>query len=272
VLAPRVVLTAGHCRSLTLSYAVLAPNAEGQTATGSSDWTSYNGDPATSSDTLLIFLDSPITLASYPVLGASQVTAGTSVVDVGRTLNGNITMNDYVSPPVTIEGPGTPLGFPFNYEATPDISQDGDSGGPIELVGVSPHTVVAIVDTDTVEQNITDAGASPIDLFARLDVVRDTLLAQIASHPDGGSPQTDGGLADAGRATKDAGKAEAGAPPHDAGVSADAGGTAKGAPAPSSGGSCAISEAPGTEPGVLAMVGLLFAALPLRRRRGPVAS
>lgn len=197
VLAPRVVLSAGHCRSLTKSYNVLAPNADNQMANGSSDWTSYNGDPATSSDTLLIFLDTPITLTSYPTISDSQVPTGTAVLDVGRTLNGAITMDDYYSPPVTIEGPGTPLGFPFNYEASPDISEDGDSGGPIEVPGSVPHLVVAIVDTDTIEQNITEA--SPIDLFARLDVVHDAIVAQIASHADAGAPAVD-----SGRAEKDA--------------------------------------------------------------------
>lgn len=133
VLAPRVVLTAGHCRSLTNSYEIVAPNAGNQQSTASSDWTSYNGDPATSSDTLLIFLDSPIVLSTYPQIGDEPVAQGTAVVDIGRTLNGSITSTDYVSPTVTIEGPATSLGFPFNYEALPDISQDGDSGGPIEV-------------------------------------------------------------------------------------------------------------------------------------------
>jgi hypothetical protein len=252
VLAPRVVLSAGHCRSATKSYAVLAPNADGQTASGSSDWTTFNGNAATSSDTLLIFLDTPITLASYPVIGGAEVAAGTSVVDVGRTLNGAITMNDYYSPPVTIEGPATPLGFRFNYEATPDISEDGDSGGPIEVPGSSPHLVVAIVDTDTIEQNITDAGASPIDLFARLDVVHDEILAQIASHGDGGAPHVDAGE-DASRSEHDAG-----AKPRDA--AADL------APPPARGGSCTLTRAPDVNQLHWSFVALVPLALYRRRR------
>ena len=73
VLAPRVVLTAGHCRSATKTYAVAAPNAGNQQSTASSDWTTYNGDPATSSDTLLLFLDTPIVLTSYPQIASEPV-------------------------------------------------------------------------------------------------------------------------------------------------------------------------------------------------------
>jgi hypothetical protein len=195
LLAPRVVLTAGHCRSTKKTYSVSAPRADGQTATGSDDWTTFDGEAATSSDTLLIFLDQDMHLASYPTIAEGPVAAGTKVVDVGRTLNGAITDGSYVSGAVTIGGTGTALGFPYNYEAQPDVSQDGDSGGPIERVLGPAHTVVAIVDTDTIEQNI-DA-AVPIDLFARLDVVRTDILAQIASH------STHGGAHDAGE-TRDA--------------------------------------------------------------------
>ena len=224
VLAPRVVLTAGHCRSSTKTYAITAPNASGQQVSGSSDWTTFDGSAATSSDTLLIFLDAPITLASYPVIATGEVASGTAVVDVGRTLNGVITTQLYVSPTVTIQGPGDPLGFPYNYEALPDISQDGDSGGPIELVAPSssPHTVVAIVDTDTVEQNVTET--SPIDLFARLDIVRDAIVAQIATAASSASAQDAGASTDAapdGAARGDASAPDADA--HPAGADADAG-------------------------------------------------
>jgi MYXO-CTERM domain-containing protein len=180
LVAPRVVLTAGHCRSLTKSYVVTAPNANHQTATGSNDWTTYDNSIVTSSDTLLVFLDTPITIGSYPVLAPTEVAPGTVVVEIGRTLDGAIYDDLYVSAPVTISGSATPLGFPFNYQARPDLSQSGDSGGPLELLGATPHVIVATVDTDTVEQGI-DAG-TPIDFPARIDLVHDALQAQIAAH------------------------------------------------------------------------------------------
>jgi hypothetical protein len=261
VLAPRVVLTAGHCRSATKKYSVSAPNANHQTASGSNDWTTFDGEAATSSDTLLIFLESDIKLDVYPTIAASEVAAGTPVVDVGRTLNNVITTSVYVSPTVTIEGTGDSLGFHYNYQALPDISQDGDSGGPIELVNGAAHSVVAIVDTDTVEQNITET--TPIDLFARLDLVRDAMLQQISAHPsDAGSS------ADAG-----AKKSDAAGPLLDASASgtgkdaesepADAGHDDATARRTAADGSCAIG--PGA--GVRDMWPIAFAFVLLSRRR-----
>jgi hypothetical protein len=186
LLAPTVVLSAGHCQGIKKTYVVTAPNAGGQMASGSVSWTPYDGHPATSSDVLLVFLDTPIHLASYPTLSGSKVAPGTGVVDVGRTLDGTIGNSDYVSPPVTIEGDGSSLGFPLNYQALPDISENGDSGGPIMLAGT--HTIVAIVDTDTVEQNITEA--TPIDLFARVDLVKDAIEQQLAQAQAGDAGAT----------------------------------------------------------------------------------
>ena len=179
LLTPTVVLSAGHCRGRNSTYEVVAPNANGQSAHGSSRWSPFNGNPAASPDVLLVFLDTPIHIAAYPTLGAMQAAGGTQVVVIGRTLNGSIGMNDYESAAVTIQGPATALGFPYNYEASPDISETGDSGGPIMLAGT--HTIVAIVDTDTTEQNIAEP--SPIDLFARIDLEHDAIQSAIASGP-----------------------------------------------------------------------------------------
>jgi Trypsin len=190
LVSPTAVLTAGHCSlgsTVAPSFDIVAPNAldssgKPQTAHGSHDWSPYTNDPKKSSDVRLVFLDSPITIDHYPTIAVAEVAAGTKVVDVGRALNGTITQTDYVSPEVTINGDASSLGLPFNYQATPDISEDGDSGGPIELEDGS-HTIVALVDTDTVEQSITEA--TPIDMFVRLDLVRDRILAELAD-PDGG--------------------------------------------------------------------------------------
>ena len=196
LVAPKVVLTAGHCSlgAQTKSYDVIAPNApdssgKAQQAHGSNDWTPYDKDPKTSSDIRLIFLDSAISITQYPTIASGKVASGTKVVDVGRSLDGTITENDYVSGEVMLGEDGSSLGLPFNYQALPDVSEDGDSGGPIELEDGS-HTVVALVDTDTVEQQITET--TPIDLVVRLDLVRDRIEAQIAS-PDAGTGTSDAG-------------------------------------------------------------------------------
>ncbi len=247
LLAPRVVITAGHCRSASRSYEVLAPNAAGQRATASSDFTTYGGDPATSSDTLLLFLDTPVLLASYPEVSSAPVAPGTVVVAIGRTLDGTITMAEHVSPDVTIAGAGSSLGFPYNYEARPDLTESGDSGGPIEIAaqpdGSSGHVIVAIVDTDTVEQNINEE--EPIDLFARLDLVQGMIASQIAAH---------GGLSGTAPGGEQGG--EAGAP----------GG--EGAPSPVSGqGGCAVGGGHEAPPfAVVAWLAIALLAFVTRRR------
>ena len=175
LLSPNVVLSAGHCRGTGASFVVSAPFVETQ-ATASSSWSPFDDDPATSPDVLLIYLDSPITLTSYPTLMTTEALPGTAVVDIGRVLNGSIDTTNYKSPTVFLQGDAAALGFPFNYEALPDISQTGDSGGPIMLAGT--HTVAAIVDTDTVEQNIPET--VPIDLFARIDVVASVIQQKVA--------------------------------------------------------------------------------------------
>ena len=191
LLSPTVVLTAGHCKAST--YTVTAPNAANQTATASHDRSFFQGDPRSSHDVLLVFLDSPISIASYPTIASTEAPAGTAVVEVGRNQNGQITGSLWkTTDAVSISGPGDDLGFPYNYEARPDVSQDGDSGGEIVVAGT--HEIVAIVDTDTVEQSIPET--QPIDLFARVDQLHDDIEAAIASGPDVG---------DAGPADDDAG-------------------------------------------------------------------
>src|SRR5665213_3383028 len=123
LLSPTVVLTAGHCSlgsTVAASFDVIAPNApdasgKAQTAHASRDFSPYNKDVKTSSDMRMVFLDSPITIATYPSIAPAEVAAGTKVVDIGRALDGTITQSDYVSGEVVISGDATSLGLPFNY-------------------------------------------------------------------------------------------------------------------------------------------------------------
>lgn len=230
LLSPTVVMTAGHCKSTT--YTVTAPNASNQTATASRDQSFFQGDPRSSHDVLLVFLDSPISVATYPTIASSAATAGTEVVEVGRNQNGQITGSLWeTTAAVSILGGGDDLGFPYNYEARPDVSQDGDSGG--EVVKKGTHEVVAIVDTDTVEQGIAET--DPIDLFARIDQLHDDITNAIAAGPS------------------------------DAGTDSDASDQAAGPPAGSSGGCSASSRSTENLPAILAA--LACAAIVRRRRR-----
>lgn len=234
LLAPTVVLTAGHCKATT--YTVTAPNASNQTATSSHDQSFFQGDPRSSHDVLLVFLDAPISITTYPTIASDAAAAGTEVVEIGRNENGQITGSLWESTDaVSILGPGDDLGFPYNYEARPDVSQDGDSGGAIMKKGT--HEIVAIVDTDTVEQSIPET--DPIDLFARVDQLHGDIEAAMAAGP----------------------------PSNDAGTNGDA--SATGAPASSSSSGCALTrKSRSTEnPAGFAIATALLASLLYRRSR-----
>lgn len=166
---PRTALTAGHCAAA--KYTVVAPNAGGQTATGTHSVTNYTGDAQRSLDIRVITLDSDIVVDRYATLSVAPVPPGAVVRDIGRTLNGKHTDLLWISEPVTIIGNGTSFGFPFNYGARPDVSEGGDSGGPIVLDGT--HTVVGLVDTDVCPSGCEHAGpfTPPVDLFTRADLL-----------------------------------------------------------------------------------------------------
>ena len=100
VIAPRIVLTAGHCVVDASSWTVVAPYASKQSATGSKSWTDYvatgeSVNPATL-DVAVIILDKPITLSSYPKLASSPSAAGTQAVNVGRIRNGQASFTGLV--------------------------------------------------------------------------------------------------------------------------------------------------------------------------------
>lgn len=233
LLAPKVVLTAGHCQGAG-PYTITAPHAGGQVATGSHDQSFFDGDPKTSHDLLLVFLDTPITIDTYPTLASALPPSGTVVVDIGRSQDGQISSTLWkTTDDVLIRSGADDLGLPYNVEALPDLSQSGDSGGAIMKKGT--HELLAVVDTDTIEQSI-DAG-TPIDLFARVDQLHDDLVAATTTGP---APTTDSGADDADASTD--------------------------APAPSSGGCAETPRTHSTSPGA-ALVVMAAAALLVRRRR-----
>jgi MYXO-CTERM domain-containing protein len=186
LIAPQVVLTAGHCVFQFNSWHIHAPYVN-QTATASSgttyDWTNTSDtvDPSMH-DIGLIFLDTPITLSSYPTLASSPLSDGSTVVNIGRIRNGQLsTTGLYVSGNVTVHD-GQQYGYPYDYEAV-DWIESGDSGGPDEQSGT--HTIVAV-----------NSGGGSDEVLARVDLIYSWIQTQIQTH--GGSTSATGSGATTG--------------------------------------------------------------------------
>ena len=107
---------------------------------------------------------------------------GTLARDVGRTLNGSVTGALWISAPVELLGDAAWAGgFPFNLAARADLSQGGDSGGPIFLAEPAParadgavqHVLAGLVDTDICPAGCEHKGnfVPAVDLFARADLI-----------------------------------------------------------------------------------------------------
>ena len=94
VIAPQVVLTAGHCVTgepgiTPNGWVVTAPYANNQQVQSTNaivyDWV---GNSSTVNpnyhDIGIVFLPTPITLSSYPVLEAVELAPGSQIVNIGR--------------------------------------------------------------------------------------------------------------------------------------------------------------------------------------------
>jgi hypothetical protein len=175
LVAPRVVLTAGHCVASYAAWGVVAPLAnESATSTTAEtfDWTANGTDQVTENqhDVGLIYLDTPMSLAAYPALADVPMANGSDVVSVGRVHDGMVTGSLYLSGPLVATSAG-PSGFPFDY-LTGRVIEQGDSGGPVEVPGGTPHTIVAV--------NSGFSGTG--DLLARVDLLKSWIQGRIASH------------------------------------------------------------------------------------------
>ncbi len=179
VIAPRVVLTAGHCTYGFDGWKVTTPFANGQKAFGSKavtyDWyvDSEYVDP-NYHDIALIILDTPINLTTYPTIQKTKLADGSKIVNVGRINNGQFsTTKLYVSQQISISD-GKNYGFPFDYVAN-EVIQSGDSGGPDFLAGT--HTIVAV----------NSGAGGGTEVLARTDLLFDWIAQQVAANGGGGN-------------------------------------------------------------------------------------
>jgi len=196
LIAPRVVLTAGHCVHGIDGWVVKAPFAGGQQAQASGaktyDWNtdSETVDPSMH-DLGLIILSKDITLTTYPTIATSHVAFGSKVQNIGRINNGSLsTTKLYIGPQVTAVD-GKNYGYPFDY-ASSEIIESGDSGGPVVVPGT--HQIVAV----------NSGGGGGSEVLARVDLLASWINGEIAKTKTGGTttppPATDpcGGLTYAG--------------------------------------------------------------------------
>lgn len=175
LIAPRVVLTAGHCVHGYDGWRVKAPFAQNQQAHASSgktyDWNNDGEfvDP-NQHDVALVFLDTPIQLQTYPTVATQAVTIGSSVKNIGRIDNGVASYSKLFISPAVATKKGSSYGYPLDY-VTAETIQSGDSGGPVVVPGT--HKIVAV--------NSGAGGGTQV--LARVDLVASWIQQEVAAHP-----------------------------------------------------------------------------------------
>jgi hypothetical protein len=179
LVAPNVVITAGHCVHGFDSWSVTAPFANGQTSTSTKsitfDWNSGSEslDPNTH-DVALVILDTPINIAAYPSIATAPVADNSNVTNVGRINNGQLSNTAlYMSKPVQVTSASS-IGYPFDYKGN-EIIEPGDSGGPVFVPGT--HKLLAV----------NSGGGNGTMILARVDLLHDWLVEKIAANGGGGS-------------------------------------------------------------------------------------
>ncbi len=202
LIAPRVVLTAGHCVDSHGVWEVYVGKAYRQsTSAAVYDWNEKGSESVNPNhhDIGLVFLSDPINLTSYPTLSKVKVADNTAAIDVGRVLNGVVESAEYQAP--TTVSAADKIGYPYDYTAK-DVIEQGDSGGPV--FASTSHTILAV----------NSGAGNGIQVVARVDLLYDWISAQIASHGGSsaaGSGGAGGSAGYAGKAGAAGGKAGGGA-------------------------------------------------------------
>lgn len=172
LIAPNVVLTAGHCVDTHSVWEVHVGGAYRiSTSAITYDWSEQGAEQVNPAhhDLGLVFLCDGVKLAAYPDISAAVVETGAEAISVGRVLNGVVKSGDYQV--ATTLRPGGTFGYPFDYYST-DAIEPGDSGGPVFVRGT--HTIVAV----------NSGSGSGIQMLARTDLLHAWLADQIAKHTD----------------------------------------------------------------------------------------
>lgn len=209
VIAPRVVLTAGHCVTGKSSWTVVTPYAQKQTAKSTQAWTEYVDGGAyvnsSTNDVAVLVLDKPIELPAYPALASAPVPSGTKAVNVGRKKDGVASYSAlFAGAEITLQR-GNSYGFPFSYRSQ-ELIEPGDSGGPVYVGSGSARKIVAV--------NSGSGGGTQV--LARVDLAYAKIQELIAANGGGGAGSASAGGTDAGAPPS----SDAGAPQAAPGASA----------------------------------------------------
>ena len=237
VIAPKVVLTAGHCVDGMVAWDVFANGSLRSSTKGETfDW-KENGATTVNPfhhDIGLVYLTDPIVLPSYPTLATQIAAMGATAVDVGRIRNATVT-NEIYSAPIKLRS-GLLAGFAFDYAAD-GVIEHGDSGGPVFLG--TTQTIIAV--------NSGLGGGT--EVLARVDLLGDWLKARLAAQAalpvppvPAPKPPTSPAPTDAGAPKPDS-ATDAGAPKPDAEAPKPTPPKTPDVPNPTPPAACAITEA-----------------------------
>jgi hypothetical protein len=184
LLAPRVVLTAGHCVDNFVGWGVYSPfNDELGTLVYDAevyDWSTGMVFNFEQHDVALVYLDQDFPLDDYPRIADEPLDAGAKVIAVGRTIEGVPSLDWlFESEPFPVHADSLPFAntpdHPNHYFCEPVIEK-GDSGGPV--FAYQPDDAAADEDGP---RTIVAVNSSH-QYLARVDELRDWIVERIEAH------------------------------------------------------------------------------------------
>lgn len=179
LIAPRVVLTAGHCVVGWNRHRVKAQYANNEVRESKVALTRYeqkspNELNGKSLDLAVIVLDEGIQLPAYPTFRHQMLTEVTAAYNVGRRLDGQISSREvYRSATHNVEANFFALlTFPYSYISgwKSRLVDMRDSGGPVMRLDSPDHEIVGVCSGMNPDYQViarTDVAAAEIDAIIR---------------------------------------------------------------------------------------------------------
>jgi len=194
VVAPNVVLTAGHCAVDESTGLTLNPSGFA-IATGSVDWTNtaqrqvsavsrvivnpYYDSISDESDAALLVLSDPTTAPAIPLATSAdnyleQAGSGALIAGWGQTYFGDPLIQTYLQwAPTVVQSSGYCSGLKSDFDASSELCAvnppdfltgtcDGDSGGPLAAFGPTGQ----LIEIGIVDEGPTDCNTDTADYFA----------------------------------------------------------------------------------------------------------